>query len=95
MLLQDGPHLFRDGNQFFHYPMILFFRKCTFFSPQRQSQQGEHGNLSCKGFRRSHSDFGAHMDIGTGIRSTGNGRTDDVTDTIDKGSLRLSQFNGS
>ena len=93
--LEHFLHLSGNLTQFLHDFLIVSLRHHPLLFTQCKCKHRQDGHLTGECLRGSHTNLGAHVDIGTGVRCSWDAGANCVTYAIDECTLTLSQLNGS
>ena len=93
--LEHFLHLRGNLTQFLHDFLIVSLRHHSFLFTQGKCKHRQDSHLTGECLRGSHTNLGAHVDIGTGVRCSWDAGANSITNTIDECTLTLSQLNGS
>ena len=93
--LQHLLHLGRNVPKLFCNLLIIVFADGTLLLTDGKCQEDKDGNLTGESLGRSNTNLRTYVNIGTRICLSCDGRTDGVTDTIDKRTALLGKLDGS
>ena len=93
--LQHLLHLCRNVPKLFCNLLIFVFADSTLLLTNGKCQEDKDGNLTGECLGRGNTNLRTYVNIGTRICLSCNGRTDGVTDTIDKRATLLGKLDGS
>ena len=92
--LQHFLHLGRNVPELLCNLLVFAFADGTSLLTDGKCQEDENGNLTGECLGRGNTDFRTHVNVGTGICFTGDGRADGITDTIDERTIFLGKLDG-
>ena len=92
--LQHFLHLGRNVPELICNLLVFAFADGTSLLTDGECQEDENGNLTGECLGRGNTDFRTHVNVGTGICFTGDGRADGITDTIDERTIFLGKLDG-
>ena len=94
VVLQDAGDLVGDDLQLLHQRGAALVGDGAELLGQAQREQEERGHLGGERLRGSDADLRTDMRVATGVRGTGDGRTDHVADAEEEGARLAGQVDG-